>query len=389
MGSSFDFESASLEWLRSKPGRKWQQRGVPFAAWIADMDFSPAPVIMEALRRRLDSGDLGYPNWGGSAGRSPSIGAFVGWMKRRHGWSIDAADVREWSDVVQAIQAILHVTTQPGDRVVVHTPAYPPFYDALQATHTELMPLSAQRIDSSWAWDHAALDARLADEPAKVLLLCNPHNPTGHCFTETELRELLDIAERRDLIIISDEIHMDLVHAPRRHVPIGSLGSDRVVMITSASKSFNLAGLHYAVSHVGSPRVAAALDALPARLVGEPGMAGVIAAHAAWTVGEPWLDAVRDHLLRMRDLAVRLVHERLPGVSMLAPDATYLGWLDCTATSIADDPAAAFQAAGVGVMTGTDFGPEGAGFVRLNFATTPAVLEQVVDAMSSGLRIGQ
>ena len=386
MGSPFDFKSASLEWLRSKPGRKWQQRGVPFSAWIADMDFSPAPVITEALRQRLDSGDLGYPNWGGSAGRSPAIDAFVDWMRRRHGWSIDAADVREWSDVVQAIQAILHVTTQPGDRVVVHTPAYPPFYAALQDTHTELIPLSAQRVDSSWAWDHAALDARLASEPAKVLLLCNPQNPTGHCFTETELRELLDIAERRDLIIISDEIHMDLVHVPRRHVPIGSLGSDRVVTITSASKSFNLAGLHYAVSHVGSPRVAAALDALPARLVGEPGMAGVIAAQTAWTVGEPWLDAVRDHLLRMRDLAVRLVHERLPGVSMLAPDATYLGWLDCTATSIADDPAAAFQTAGVGVMTGTDFGPEGAGFVRLNFATTPAVLEQVIDAMSSALR---
>ncbi len=383
MGGSFDFESASLEWLRSKPGRKWQQRGVPFAAWIADMDFAPAPSITDALRQRLDSGDLGYPNWGGSAGPSPAISAFVGWMQRRHGWTIDAGDVREWSDVVQAIQTILHVMTEPGDRVVVHTPAYPPFYDALKTTQTELMPLSAQRDDSAWGWDHAELDARLAREPAKVLLLCNPHNPTGHCFSESELRELLEIAERRDLIVISDEIHMDLVHAPRRHIPIGSLGSDRVVTITSASKSFNLAGLHYAVSHVGSPRVAAALDSLPARLVGEPGMAGVIAAQAAWTVGEPWLDAARDHLRRMRDTAIQLVHERLPGVSMLSPDATYLGWLDCAATSIAADPAAAFEAAGVGVMTGTDFGPEGAGFVRLNFATTPAVLEQVIDTMSS------
>jgi cystathionine beta-lyase len=385
MGERFDFESASLDWLRAKLGRKWQQRGVPLAAWIADMDFAPAPAIMAALRNRLDSGDLGYPNWGGTAGPSPAIPAFVEWMKRRHGWSVNEADIREWSDVVQAIQTILHVTTKPGDRVVVHTPAYPPFYDALKATHTELMPMSAERDDSRWSWDLAALDARLAREPAKVLLLCNPQNPTGRCFSEPELRELLEIAERRDLIVISDEIHMDLVHAPRRHIPIGSLGSKRVVTITSASKSFNLAGLHYAVSHVGSPQVAAALDSLPARLVGEPGMAGVIAAQAAWTVGEPWLDAVRDHLLHMRDLAVRLVHERLPGVSMLVPDATYLGWLDCSATPIVVDPAAAFEAAGVGVMTGTDFGPEGTGFVRLNFATTPAVLEQVIDTMASAL----
>jgi cysteine-S-conjugate beta-lyase len=382
---AYDFSSVSLDWLRSKPGRKWQQRQLPYAAWIADMDYRPAPVIVEALQQRLDSGDLGYPNWGGTAGASPAIASFVGWMQRRHKWNIDASDVREWSDVLQAIQTILHVTTSPGDRVVVHTPAYPPFFDALKATGTQLMPVDAVRDGESWCWDHDDLDARLAVTPAKVLLLCNPHNPTGRCFSERELRELLAIADRRNLVIIADEIHMDLVHAPHRHIPLGTLASDRVVTLTSASKSFNLAGLHYAVSHIGSASVATALRALPERLQGEPGMMGVIAAHAAWTRGEPWLDAVRAQLAMMRDLTTRLVNERLPGVNMVAPEATYLAWLDCSATPLGVDPFQAFADVGVAVNAGIDFGRGGEGFVRLNFATSPEVLEHVLDTMAQAV----
>ncbi|MGA1630398.1 MAG: MalY/PatB family protein, partial [Ilumatobacteraceae bacterium] len=382
---TFDFSSVSLDWLRAKPGRKWQQREAPFSAWIADMDFPPAPVITEALQERITSGDLGYPNWGGTAGPSPAVGAFVEWVQRRHQWKIEAAAVREWSDVLQAVQTILHVCTTPGDRVVVHTPAYPPFFDALKATGTQLMAVNAVRDGASWRWDHDDLDTRLATTPATVLLLCNPHNPTGHCFSERELRELLDIAERRNLLIVADEIHMDLVHAPHRHVPLGTLGSERVVTLTSASKSFNLAGLHYAVSHVGSPAVAAALKSLPERVVGEPGMLGVIAAHAAWTQGEAWLDAVRDHLVEMRANVAHLVGSNLPGVTMTPPDATYLAWLDCRATSIADDPSRAFARVGVAVNSGDDFGPGGEGHVRLNFATSPEVLERTIHAMAGAV----
>lgn len=349
------------------------------------MDFRPAPVIVDALRERLDSGDLGYPNWGGKAGASPAIESFVGWMHRRHHWDIDASDVREWSDVLQAIQTILHVQTSPGDRVVVHTPAYPPFFDALKTTGCELMEVAAKRNGESWGWDHDELDARLARTPAKVILLCNPHNPTGRCFSESELREILNIAERHDLLIIADEIHMDLVHQPQCHIPLGSLASERVVTLTSASKSFNLAGLHYAVSHIGSQSVATALRALPERLSGEPGIAGVIAAHAAWTSGEPWLDAVRTHLVTMRDLTMRLVHELLAGVTMLTPEATYLAWLNCSATSLGTKPAAAFAKVGVAVNPGTDFGPGGDNFIRLNFATSPDVLEHVVNTMARAL----
>jgi cystathionine beta-lyase len=383
---TFDFDGLRLDWLHAKPGRKWRQHEPALAAWIADMDFEPAPVITAALASRLESGDLGYPNWGGKAGRSPAVDAFVAWQAARHGWRIEAEDVREWSDVVQAIQAILHVSTRPGDRVVVHTPAYPPFFAALEATGTELLAVPAERRDGRWTWDHRALDERLKREPARVLLLCNPHNPTGRCLDERELREVLAVAERHDMLIIADEIHADLVHAPRVHVPIGSLDRSRVVTLTSASKAFIVAGLHYAVSHVGSAQVASALNALPERIFGEPGMPGVLAAHTAWTEGEPWLDAVRAHLRDMRDLTRRLVDEHLPGVTMIEPEATYLAWLDCSATAIADDPAAAFERVGVAVNPGRDFGPDSAGFVRLNFATSRDVLTRIVTQMSSALR---
>lgn len=381
-----NFDDLALDWLHAKPGRKWRQHDPALAAWIADMDFPPADVITRALTSRLASGDLGYPNWGGKAGRSPAVDAFVAWQSDRHGWTIDPTDVREWSDVVQAIQAVLHVSTSPGDRVIVHTPAYPPFFSALEATGTELLAVPAERRNGRWEWDHHALDERLAREPARVMLLCNPHNPTGRCFTATELREILDLAERHDLLIIADEIHADLVHAPHAHVPIGSLDASRVVTLTSASKAFNVAGLHYAVSHIGSTSVARALSAMPERLFGEPGMPGVIAAVAAWTTGEPWLESVRLHLREMRDLTHRLVEEHLPGVTVLRPEATYLAWLDCSATTVADDPALAFARAGVAVNPGRDFGPDSASFVRLNFATSHDVLTRVVTTMADALR---
>jgi cystathionine beta-lyase len=218
------------------------------------------------------------------------------------------------------------------------------------------------------------------------VLLCNPHNPTGRCLTKEELDEILAIAEKHDLLIIADEIHADLVYSPHTHAPIGSLAPHRVVTLNSASKSFNVAGLHYAVSHIGPQWVADALNSLPERVVGEPGMMGVIAAHAAWTVGAPWLHAARTHLATMRALTVQLVEDHLPGVSMVTPEATYLAWLDCSASPITQDPAAAFARAGVAVNPGRDFGTPWQSFVRLNFATSTEMMTTVVHTMAMALR---
>lgn len=382
----FGFESVDLDWLRAKPGQKWHKVSPLLAAWVADMDFAPAPVIVDHLRSILDSGDLGYPVRDDKR-RMRSVGAFAAWMGSRHGWTIDTDHVREWNDVVQAVQAILHVATSPGDGVIVHAPAYPPFFEAIEQTRCRLVSVPAVVDGDTVTFDVDDLERRLATEPARVLLLCNPQNPTGRVFTRDELSRLVELADRHDLLIISDEIHADLVYDDHRHIPIASLpgATHRTVTITSASKSFNLAGLRYAVSLCGADWVEQRLAALPDHLFGATNIMGAEAAWAAWTNGSEWLEAVRLHLERLRDVTVSLVREHLPGVTVHRPEATYLAWLDCTALPIADDPREAFRAAGLEVSPGTSFGPGGHGHVRLNFATSSHVMETIVRAMADAV----
>lgn len=387
MGATrYDFESLDPSWLRSKPGNKWRKHAPLLPAWVADMDFAPAPEITAHLRSILDGGDVGYP-LRDAKNRMRAVDAFAAHMQSRHGWTIDTDLVREWNDVVQAVQAILHVSTSPGDGVVVHVPAYPPFFGAIEQTGCTLVPVPAEITDGRVAFDHDALDETLTNRPAKVLLLCNPHNPTGHVFTVDELSRLVEIATRHDLLIVSDEIHADLLHDGRRHVPIAVLegAHDRTVTVTSASKSFNLAGLRYAVTHCGAASVAEGWARLPDHLFGATNIMGAEAAWAAWTHSSAWLDDVVAHLGAMRDLAVDLVAEHLDGVRVHRPDATYLAWLDCRDTPIATDPYAAFRAAGVETSDGHGFGPGGEGHVRLNFATSSRMLDEIVTTMARAL----
>ncbi len=382
----FGFDSVDLEWLRTKPGQKWHKVSPLLAAWVADMDFAPAPAIVDHLRAVLDSGDVGYPVRDDKR-RMRSVDAFAAWMGSRHGWTIDTDRIREWNDVVQAVQAVLHVATSPGDGVIVHTPAYPPFFEAIEQTKCRLVSLPAAIDGDTISFDVDDLERRLATETARVLLLCNPQNPTGRVFTRDELSRLIDLAERHDLLIISDEIHADLVYDDRRHIPIASLpgAAHRTVTITSASKSFNLAGLRYAVSHCGADWVEERLTSLPDHLFGATNIMGAEAAWAAWTNGAEWLDAVRAHLGRLRDLTINLVREHLPGVNAHRPEATYLAWLDCSALPIANDPREAFRAVGVELSPGTSFGPGGDGHARLNFATSSHVMETIVRSMAGAV----
>ena len=246
---AFDFDSVSLEWLRAKPGAKWRRTPGALAAWVADMDFAPPPVVVDALQRAATGGDLGYPDWRHITGGSP------------------------------------------GDGVVVHPPASPPFLHSVHDSGREVLAVPAARSADSptgWAFDHDALDAQLNSTPAKVLLLCHPHNPTGHMFSEAELRSLAAIAERHRLLIISDEIHADLTYAPAVHLPIALFAPQRTVTIHAASKAFNLAGLRYAIMHIGAAEVRSAIAQVPGHLFGAANLMGAVAAEAAWREGDEW-----------------------------------------------------------------------------------------------------
>jgi cystathionine beta-lyase len=379
-----DFDSLSLDWLRAKPGAKWGQNRQALNAWVADMDFPPPPVVNEALRAIVDSGDLGYPAW--ALEHSPALDAFVARAEHRYGWRTSPDEYRELNDVTQGIQIVLEHHTVPGDGVVVLQPSYPPFLSTVRDGGRRMVPVFGARNPASgtgWVFDWERLEVDLAQMPAKVLLLCHPHNPTGHVFSPAEQQHIVDLAARHDLLIISDEIHADLTYAPHEHRPIALLAPERTVTIHAASKAFNLAGLRYALLHLGPADLRSKVLGVANHLYGEPNLMGQAAAAAAWTAGDQWLEACLAHLDRMRHLAVDLLAEHMPQVVASVPTSTYLLWMDCRELGLGDNPAKEFLRRGVRLSEGPDFGESGLGHGRLNFATSSAVLHEAVARMAS------
>jgi cysteine-S-conjugate beta-lyase len=377
----FGLRSLDVEQARTRPGAKWQFHPAAYAAWVADMDFPIAPAIRDRLIE-VATTDVGYPVWGGKRGVSPAVIAFIDRMVERYGWSPRPEWLFEMNDVIQGVRVAVHHLTRPGDGVVLHTPAYHPFLDTIDSMHRRIV-----RVPSPF--DHDALDSTLGREPARLMILCNPHNPTGHVFTRPELEHIAEIAARHDLVVVADEVHADLVHAPHGHVPFESLGPEvasRTITVTSASKAFNLAGLRWAIVHAGSEAMRSALDALPAHYLGTPNVMAVEATATAWAAGDAWLESVRAVLDENRQALSGLLAARLAGVRYTPPEATYLAWLDCRELGLGDDPSLTFRERGVELSPGPQFGEEGRGHVRLNFATSPAILAETVAAMSGGRR---
>jgi cystathionine beta-lyase len=385
------FDGLDLEALARRPGVKWARSRGSIAAWVADMDFPPCPPVAARLHALIDGGDLGYPDWHGG---TPLRQAFAERAARRWDWHPDPGAVREISDLIQGLQIVLSLATRPGDGVAVHVPTYPPFLATIASMGRRLVPLPMLRggdpEQPGWGFDVAAMDDAVAASGARLLVLVNPQNPTGRVFTRPELEAVAETARRHDLVVWSDEIHADLVHAPHRHVPFASLSDDaaaRTVTATSASKAFNLAGLRTAVMHVAPPALRAARDAEPPDLFGAPQLFGVHATLAAWAEGDAWLATLLDHLDHNRRRVVEVFAGR-SDVDLALPEATYLAWLDVRGAGLGDAPASAFARQRVRLSPGAEFGPGGEGFVRLNFATSAEVLEEALRRMTAALDSG-
>jgi cysteine-S-conjugate beta-lyase len=370
--------------MQRRTGRKWRRYGPDvLPAWIADMDFLPAPAIGEAVMEAVATGDFGY---GPTTAASGVPEAFARWARRRWGWDVDPAWVQLMPDVVGGLANCVEALTEPGDGVLVQTPIYPPFLATVAAAGRRLVahPLVDGRIDLQ------DLDRTLRARPATLLLLCNPHNPTGRCFTVDELQGLLEIAETHGLTVVADEVHADLVYAGHRHIPFASLSPQaarRTVTLNSASKAFNTAGLRTAVWVASDPGLRARLLALPSTRWNAFSTIGVRATLAAWSdEGEEWLHGCVGHLQRMRGL----IGERLACAPVKAawtpPEAGYLAWLDFRGSGLGDDPASwLLDKARVALSPGPEFGAPGQGFARLNFATSQDVLGQILSRIEQAL----
>jgi cysteine-S-conjugate beta-lyase len=373
------FDDLDLAWLRSKPGIKWARAGTAeLAAWVADMDFPIPPVVADALTSVIERGDLGYPDLRHGP---PLERVFLERMGRRYGISLVPGRVREFDDVLNAVQAVLSVAVEPGSPVAIHTPTYPPFLDTIARMGHELRPIPFERTSEGWSFDVAEAASTVASSAA--LILVNPHNPTGRVLRHDELEAMLTAAASTQTVVIADEVHADLTHSGAQHTPAAAL-HPAAVTVTSATKSHNLAGIRCAVAHVGSDSVWKRLTARPEHLFGAVSNLSVAATVAAWSEeGDGWLEALKEVLIRNRNLVAERLDSRF---DLVVPEATYLAWIDTERTGISRPAAEAIRSKrGLILSPGEDFGAGGAGFVRLNFATSVSVLSEAIERMNAAI----
>src|SRR5262245_33537997 len=353
--------------------------------WVADMDFpSPEPVV-RALRERVEHGFFGY-----GAEQPEFYEVITDRLQKRYGWRVSPEAILHLPGVIASFNVACRAVSSPGDRLIVQTPVYPPILRAsdncgLVRGEAEL----ARDVEGRYAIDFDVFRWAIA-ERSRIFLLCNPHNPVGRVWERAELSRLAELCLARDLVIIADEIHCDLVYGGRPHVPIASLGPEverRTITLMAPSKTFNLPGLKSSIAIIPDAALRARFVAAPLDLVRSVNVFGYTATLAAYRDGQPWLEELLRYLEGNRDFTGDYVKRHLPGVSMVRPDGTYLAWLDCRAAQIpGGDPFSFFlERAKVALNDGASFGRPGRGFARLNFGCPRSLLAEGLERMRTAL----
>ena len=368
----------NLKWGVDPPG--------VLPAWIAEHDLGPPPVVREALRRLADLPDVGYSRRANELGQ-----AFADWAAQRHGWRPDPGLVVPTADVLQGIWAVVAAFSEPGEGVITTPPVYPYFHDVAPDLGRRSLECPLRHDAGGWRLEPDDLATLLEREPAaRVLLLCSPHNPTGHLYSREELQAIVELTHRHDVILVSDEIHFDLVYPGGRHYPTLALpdAAEHTVALFSAGKAFAISGLRAAIAVFADRDLHHRFNkAMPPHLLGGVGRAGAEAAITAWRHGAGWLDELVALFDRHRHLVVDVLAAELPAVGCHLPASTFLAWLDLSALELGPDPAAGLVGtARVRTSEGHEFGTGGAGHVRLNFGTSTIVLQEILDRLVEALR---
>jgi len=354
---------------------KYDLRGKIFAKedvlpmWVADMDFPVADFIMEAIRERLNHPVLGYTF------RSDSFSESVtSWLGRRQAWKVETTSVGFSPGIVPALNMCVLEFSDPGDRVVVQPPVYFPFFTAVTNHGRELAHNQLVKRDNNYEMDLDHLEELFAGG-AKLFFLCNPHNPVGRAWSQEELQQVADLCVKYQVVVISDEIHSDLLLGGRRHIPLASLGkeiAELTLTCMAPSKTFNLAGLYTSVMIATHPplmkRYEKILDAIH---VGGDNILGQVALEAAYTHGDEWLDQLLKYLEENFRALCSVLNGSVPELHISDMEATYLAWLDFSFMQMDDEGLRDFiiHKAGLGLNDGPMFGPGGSQHQRLNLAT--------------------
>ena len=346
--------------------------------WVADMDFTTAPEIIEALRDRLDHAVFGY-----TIPYETPVEAVLNYLRKRHNYSAEAAWLNFLPGLVPALNVCCRAFTQPGESILTATPVYPPFLSAPQYADRQRIdvPLCLDKNDR-WTLDFEAMEKAVRPD-TRLFILCNPHNPVGRVYTREELTQLADFCQRHDLIVLSDEIHCDLIiDEQASHIATATLSPEiarRTVTLMAPSKTYNLPGLACAYSIIEDDELRQKFRKTLRGLITEVNCFGYTACAAAYNHGEPWRQALISYLRSNYQIVYDFVQNELPGIHFRPMQATYLAWLDVSALELSN-PAAHFEAHGVGLSDGIPF--QGRGHLRLNFGCPRDRLTEGLEKMA-------
>ncbi|HOB34723.1 MAG TPA: MalY/PatB family protein [Bacillota bacterium] len=363
--------------------------GVPCDAlplWVADMDFEIMPQVNEAIRRRTEHAVYGYP-----LPSAEYYASIQGWMERRFNWPIEKDWILTIPGVVPALSLAIQAFTRPGDAVMIQPPVYPPFANAVTGHGRKLVKNPLVLVDGEYKIDFRDFEEKIAGNGVRLFLLCSPHNPVGRVWSPAELKQMAEICRAYDVLVVSDEIHQDLVYPGVRHYPFTQPDPawwERAIVCTAPSKSFNLAGLQTSNIIIADPDLRQKF-AETARCWGisKVNAIGLAACQAAYTHGDTWMDAVMAYIAENKEYVRRFLAENLPRIQMARPQGLFLLWLDFRALGMTAEELEHFllHKAGLWLNQGYTFGEEGAGFARLNIGCPRSTLETAMERLQAAV----
>ena len=374
----------TLAELRKRKSVKWRHFPsdvLPLP--VAEMDFPTAPKIKAALTDMVERSDTGY------LGPFPELfDAFANFSAKRWGWQVDTKQMRIATDVGVGIVEIMRTLIKPGEKVMLNSPVYENIWRWVSEVHATTIDTPLSEDNLSYKLDLAAIEKEYQNG-VKVHILCHPHNPVGVIFSKAQLSDLADLAKKYQVVILSDEIHAPLTYDAKSYTPFLNVSQNAKevgITITSASKSFNLAGLKCALIITDSIKLQERINVMPPAVTWRASLFGAVASTAAYAESVDWLDGVLITLDQNRKLVEKLIATKAPAIKYRIPDFGYLAWLDLSALALGEDPAAVILEKGkLAVNGGVLYGPKHKSFVRLNFGTSPEIITEAFDRLANCL----
>jgi cysteine-S-conjugate beta-lyase len=377
------FDHVDITSLLDRKTLKWGRHGGRvLGAWVAEMDFALAPEVRAALHDAVECGMAGYPLRDMSTGL-PSVCA--AWLTETYGWQVPAEWIFLLPDILAGVGLGIDAYSRPGSAVVLPTPAYPPFFEVITARRRRIIEVPIALAGTRSVLDIEGIDAALASGGGTVLL-CHPHNPLGRVFSLAELIALSEVVTARGGRVIADEVHAPLTYPGQRHIPYASVSPDaasHTITLVSASKAWNIAGLKCSQVILSNEPDVRRWREIPFHARHGASTLGIAASIAAYTNGNSWRHELIGYLDSSRRMLATMLAAELPDISYCPPEATYLAWLDCRQLGLPDPADYFLRQARVALSDGAAFGAPGRGFVRLNFATSHAILRRIIRAMSA------